>query len=59
VSGEIDPVDTHEIAEARWATLSELQGPLRASLLETGWGLLRYRVALTDLTVDLLQGVDA
>jgi ADP-ribose pyrophosphatase YjhB (NUDIX family) len=59
VAGEIDPIDTHEIAEARWATLTELQGPIRAALLETGWGLLRYRVALTDLTVGLLEGADA
>lgn len=51
VSGTIEPIDTDEIDEARWASLEELQGPIRAVLLEAGWGLFRYRVALTDLTV--------
>jgi 8-oxo-dGTP pyrophosphatase MutT (NUDIX family) len=53
--GEIEPIDTHEIAEARWASLEELQGPIRQALLETGWSLFRYRVALTDLTVGALE----
>ena len=51
VSGIIEPIDTDEIDEARWASLDELQGPVRSILLESGWGLFRYRVALTDLTV--------
>ncbi len=51
VGGDLDPIDTGEIAEARWATIDELQGPFRHELLETGWDLFRYRVALTDLTV--------
>jgi len=55
--GEIDPIDTGEIAEARWATLSELQGPIRKKLLDTGWDLFRYRVALHDLTVRCMDGV--
>ena len=54
--GEIDPIDTREIAEARWATLSELQGPIRQKLLDTGWDLFRYRVALHDLTVSRMEG---
>ena len=54
--GEIEPVDTREIAEARWATLAELQGPIRQKLLETGWDLFRYRVALHDLTVTRIHG---
>jgi hypothetical protein len=58
LNGELDPIDTEEIAEARWATIEELQGPIRAELLETGWDLLRYRVALTDLTVGAL-GVES
>jgi 8-oxo-dGTP pyrophosphatase MutT (NUDIX family) len=53
--GEIDPIDTREIAEARWATLSELQGPIRQKLLDTGWDLFRYRVALHDLTVSRME----
>lgn len=55
VDGVIDPIDTGEIAEARWATLEELQGDIRQALLDTGWGLLSYRVALTDLTVEHME----
>ena len=55
VDGEIDPIDTGEIAEARWATLDELQSSIRQALLDTGWGLLEYRVALTDLTVEQME----
>jgi ADP-ribose pyrophosphatase YjhB (NUDIX family) len=42
------PLDTAEIAEARWGTAAELSGPIRARLLETGRALWRYRVALHD-----------
>lgn len=52
--GQIDPIDKEEIAQARWASLDELQGPIRQVLLDTGWGLFGYRVALTDLVVDRL-----
>lgn len=52
--GELAPIDTVEIAEARWATFGELQGPIRRVLLDSGWGLFRYRVALTDLAVETL-----
>lgn len=51
----IDPVDTDEIAEARWATLAELQGPIRDALIATNWGLFRYRVMLTDAAVAQLR----
>ncbi|MHB8895254.1 MAG: NUDIX hydrolase [Candidatus Geothermincolia bacterium] len=54
LAGVLAPIDTHEIAEARWASLDELQGAIRQALLDTGWGLFRYRVALTDLTVSEL-----
>jgi len=54
-AGELDPIDTVEIAEARWATIDELQGPIRQILLDTGWGLFRYRVELHDLSVRRLQ----
>ncbi len=57
VEGEIGPIDTEEIEEARWATLEDIQGEIRQALLDTGWGLLVYRVALTDLTVRELGGV--
>jgi 8-oxo-dGTP pyrophosphatase MutT (NUDIX family) len=45
---EIAPVDTDEIAEARWGTLEELGGPIRERLLATGRAFWRYRVALHD-----------
>ena len=32
----LDPIDTHEIAEARWASFAELQGSIRDTLLRTG-----------------------
>ncbi len=54
VSGELRPIDTGEIEEARWATFEELQGPIRQALLDAGWGLFRYRVALTDITVEAM-----
>jgi 8-oxo-dGTP diphosphatase len=55
VGGKLEPIDVVEIAEARWATLEEIQGPIRQVLLDSGWDLFRYRVALTDLTVDALR----
>ncbi len=58
LDGRLEPIDTVEIAEARWATFAELQGPIRQVLLDSGWDLFRYRVALTDLTVETLE-VDA
>jgi 8-oxo-dGTP pyrophosphatase MutT (NUDIX family) len=42
------PLDTDEIAEARWGTAAELLGPIRERLLATGRALWRYRVALHD-----------
>ena len=42
------PLDTHEIAEARWGTTGELLGPIRERLLTTRRALWRYRVALHD-----------
>jgi 8-oxo-dGTP pyrophosphatase MutT (NUDIX family) len=50
------PLDTREIREARWSTLDEVQGPIRAVLLETGRGLFAYRVALHDAVAALLRG---
>jgi ADP-ribose pyrophosphatase YjhB (NUDIX family) len=45
---ELHPLDTHEIAAARWGTTDELAGHLRAAMLGTGRALWRYRVALHD-----------
>ncbi len=53
--GDLEPRDTFEIEEARWAGLDEIQGDIRQVLLDTGWDLFRYRVALTDLVVSMLE----
>jgi len=39
----VQPLDTHEIRAARWSTLDELNGPIRAVLRSTGRPLFRYR----------------
>lgn len=52
---DIAPQDHEEIAAARWGTLAELAGPLRARLLQTGRAFWRYRVALHDAALDQLQ----
>jgi len=51
---ELAPRDREEIAAARWGTLAELAGPLRARLLETGRAFWRYRVALHDASLTAL-----
>lgn len=53
----LDPQDREEIACARWVTIDELQGHIRQALLDTGRGLFRYRVLLTDLAVAALTEV--
>jgi ADP-ribose pyrophosphatase YjhB (NUDIX family) len=52
---DLRPIDTHEIAGARWGTTAELGGPLRAAMLATGRALWRYRVALHDAALDELE----
>jgi ADP-ribose pyrophosphatase YjhB (NUDIX family) len=56
-AAELDPLDRREIAEARWGSVEELAGPLRAALLATGRALWRYRVALHDATLARLGHV--
>ena len=51
---ELAPDDPGEIAAARWGTLDELRGPLRAILLATGRAFWRYRVALHDAALAAL-----
>jgi ADP-ribose pyrophosphatase YjhB (NUDIX family) len=51
---ELTPDDPVEIAAARWGTLDELGGPLRAILLGTGRAFWRYRVALHDAALQAL-----
>ncbi|MBD0329828.1 MAG: NUDIX domain-containing protein [Thermoleophilia bacterium] len=48
------PRDLAEIEAARWGTLAELAGPLRARLLATGRAFWRYRVALHDAALAAL-----
>lgn len=55
VGGRLEPIDRKEIAEARWATLADLAGPVRAALLASGRGGFRYRVALHDAVLALLR----
>jgi 8-oxo-dGTP pyrophosphatase MutT (NUDIX family) len=50
----LDPLDRREIAEARWGSVEELAGPLRAAMLETRRALWRYRVALHDAALGVL-----
>ena len=55
-SGEdLAPLDTDEVAEARWGTAAELAGPIRERLLATGRALWRYRVALHDAALAALS----
>jgi ADP-ribose pyrophosphatase YjhB (NUDIX family) len=55
VGGRLEARDTSEIAETIYATIEELQGPIRQALLESGRRLLAYRVALTDAVVEVLR----
>jgi ADP-ribose pyrophosphatase YjhB (NUDIX family) len=48
------PRDAAEIAEARWGTLDELNGPIRERLVATGRALWRYRVALHDAALETM-----
>jgi ADP-ribose pyrophosphatase YjhB (NUDIX family) len=52
---ELVPGDPKEIADARWGTLDELAGDLRAILLATGRAFWRYRVALHDAALAALN----
>lgn len=55
-TGEVlSPQDEDEIAGARFGTLEELAGPIRARLLATGHALWRYRVALHDAASEQLR----
>jgi ADP-ribose pyrophosphatase YjhB (NUDIX family) len=56
---ELAPLDRREISAARWGTLEELGGPIRARLLATGRSLWRYRVELHDAAIEELQRFDS
>jgi 8-oxo-dGTP pyrophosphatase MutT (NUDIX family) len=55
VGGELEPVDTHEIAAARFASVAELKGSIRDALIESGSTGLRYRAELGDMILDKLM----
>lgn len=52
--GKLDPIDTHEIAEARFVTVAEMMGSIRDALLGSGSTGLRYRSELADAVVHRL-----
>ncbi|RDE13023.1 MAG: NUDIX hydrolase [Candidatus Thorarchaeota archaeon] len=46
-SGEIVPIDKHEIFDAKVMTREELLGPDEQLMIGSGWGGFRYRAFLT------------
>ncbi|HEY7545465.1 MAG TPA: NUDIX hydrolase [Blastocatellia bacterium] len=52
--GALQPIDTHEIVEARLATFEELTGSIREVLLKTESTGLRYRAELGDIVLNRL-----
>ena len=57
VGGELDPIDTHEIVEARFVTIGEMMGSIRDALLASGSTGLRYRSELADAVVQRLTAM--
>ena len=55
IAGSLDPIDTREIAEARWVGFEELMGIIRNALLSSGSSGLKYRSDLTDAVVSTLS----
>jgi 8-oxo-dGTP pyrophosphatase MutT (NUDIX family) len=51
VGGILQPIDTHEIVEARLATVDELSGSIRQAMLASGSTGLTYRAELNDLVM--------
>jgi 8-oxo-dGTP pyrophosphatase MutT (NUDIX family) len=54
VGGTLQPIDTHEIIEARYVTVAELRGSINKALLESGSTGLRYRAELSEIVVNRL-----
>lgn len=54
VGGTLEPIDVHEIVEARFARLDELNGPIKVALLASGSTGLRYRAELGDIVTGML-----
>jgi 8-oxo-dGTP diphosphatase len=53
--GVLQPLDTREIVEAKWATDDEILGPIRQALLTSGSPGLCYRADLDALALSLLR----
>lgn len=51
IGGELQPVDNHEIVEARLVTAREIMGNIRDALLASGSTGLRYRSELNDIVM--------
>jgi 8-oxo-dGTP pyrophosphatase MutT (NUDIX family) len=54
IEGDLKPIDTHEIVEARFVTPGEMMNGIRRALLASGSTGLRYRSDLTDVVIDRL-----
>ncbi len=52
--GALQPIDTHEITEARFAEIDELMGSVRDALLASGSTGLKYRAELNDIVIAML-----
>jgi ADP-ribose pyrophosphatase YjhB (NUDIX family) len=55
IGGRLQPVDTKEIAEARWASVDELKTTLLASLQQATSAGLRYRAELQAKTIEHME----
>lgn len=55
--GKLEPIDTHEIVEARYATVAEITGPMKAAMLASGSTGLRYRAQLQDVVIARLMAL--
>ncbi len=55
LGGLLQPLDTREIVEARWATQAEILGPIRQALLASGSPGLCYRAELDGMAIGLLR----
>ena len=54
IGGVLQPIDTHEIIEARFATITELMGVIRDALVRSGSTGLKYRAELNDIVIAIL-----
>lgn len=52
--GVLQPIDTREIIEARFATVDELMSSIRDALLASGSTGLKYRAELNDIVISML-----